>query len=168
MVERIAKRIINRIKDEVSAFIDESDEGTETRSVQNKPDEAVLEIRDHLGKLIAEHHQISKQLKASSVELEALRDKVEFAIGADRDDLARAALIRCYGLKRQIAGLKARQQDIESESLEVEDLIEELSSGSNSDNVGNSNELNKAVKEQLDELEALLISSSGAADDSLN
>lgn len=153
MVEQIAKRILSRIKAEVSAFLDVSEKAGTPASASEKPGEIISEIRGHLGKLIAEDHQIQKQITASEEALAQLKDKVELAIDQDRDDLARAVIIQRKGLERQIAGYKARQQEIELESLEIEDLIQSLSDeeGAEDGDAVSGAQLNK----QLSELEAL-------------
>ena len=156
MVEHIAMRIINRIKQEVSAFIDES-EGVETASSKDDaPSEILADVKDHLGKLIAEHHQITKTHASASQELKTLLEKIELAIDSGRDDLARAALIRRNGLQRQISSLDLRLKDIEAETLEVEALIEDLSAEAGETNDTPSANPVSALNKQLGELDELV------------
>ena len=156
MVEHIANRIINRIKAEVSAFIDESGDHEATSRTRDGKGGIIPEIRDHLGKLIAEDHLINKQISANKEALSKLQDKVEFAINQDRDDLARAALIQKKGLERQLAGFEARLKEIELESLELESLIQELTQEAAEDIGSGAPGTSRGSSAQLKELEALV------------
>ena len=157
MVEHIAMRIINRVKSEISAFIDESGDHEAKPHSSDTRGQIIPEIRDHLGKLIAEDHLINKQISANEEALAKLQDKVEFAISQDRDDLARAALIQRKGLERQLAGFEARLKEIELESLELEALIQELSQEAAAEDAGSTaSETSTGLSAQLKELEALV------------
>lgn len=152
MIDQIARRVIDRIKQEVSAFINESADEPSSEPGSN---DLIADVRDHLGALIAEDHQIQKHLKQRDTELSALNHKIELAISSDREDLARAAFIRRNGLRRQIESLKSRQQDIEAESMEIEALIEELSSENGAPTEPDSDQPSPEIKAKLEELETL-------------
>ena len=165
MVEQIARRIINRIRGEISAFIDESGDSEIDASGRESSGDILTEVQSHLGKLIAEHHQTTKQLNASRTELNAMQQKIELAIEAGRDDLARAALIRRNGLNRQITSLEAHLKDVETESLELEDLIRELAD-SEPESIGDSRAtMSAALAQQLSELDALVKNKTAASDE---
>ena len=164
MVEHIAMRIINRIKMEVSAFIDESDGAADAPQASDAPSEILADVKDHLGKLIAEHHLVTKMRDSAKNELTTLEEKVELAIDSDRDDLARAALIRRNGLRRQLSTYDQRLEDIEAETLEVEALIEELSAEAGETDDSNPANAATALSKQLVELDALVSRKTGEQD----
>ena len=164
MVEQIARRIINRIRGEISAFIDESGNSEIDVSGRDTSSDILTEVQSHLGKLIAEHHQTTKQLNASRTELNAMQEKIELAVDAGREDLARAALIRRNGLNRQITSLEAHLKDVETESLELEGLISDLADADRSAN-DDVSELDAALSQQLSELDALVKNKTAASDE---
>jgi len=160
MIDQIARRIIDRIKHEFTAFIDEAG-NPDVQANQNG--DLISDVRDHLGKLIAEDHQIRKQLSALKDELGGLQNKIEAAISSDREDLARAGFIRRNGLQRQIESLTARLQDIETESLELEALIRELSGDPDASGTQPASG-NTSLEHQLEELEDLAQKMASKAD----
>lgn len=156
MIDQVIKRILERLKSEITAFVDEFDDEQSASLTQNHTGTLVDSVRGHLGRLAAEEHQISKQLRAADKDLSEIEHKIEVAINEGREDLARAALIRKHGLRRQIDHLDARFQDITQESLEVEQLISDLSEQNTLEGQSKLTSTPAALRAKLDELDALM------------
>ena len=163
MVDRIARRIVKYIKAEFDAFIGTSEDPAQTANRPKGTHEVVAEVRDHLGKLLAEHHQANKQITLLQEELAALKEKVELAIDSDRDDLARAALIHQKSQERQLAGLQTRLTQIEAECLEIEKFIHDVSMQSPHEYLRDKDETDysDSLDLQLEELDRMAAQISG-------
>ncbi|MCA8901616.1 MAG: hypothetical protein KDA53_10225 [Hyphomonas sp.] len=149
MSAHLVDRIARMLKEGVSGFLDGLEDGT-PHTGTNPLGAIIEEIREALGALVAERHLSGKRLHALHTELEDMDGKAETAVSADRDDLARAVLVRRRSLEAERADLMGRIETINSECDRLSRVIEQLK-----DEAGRGGALTAAEHEAFRELERL-------------
>ncbi|MEZ5997904.1 MAG: hypothetical protein R3B98_04360 [Hyphomonas sp.] len=149
MSTHLIDRLARMLKDGVAGFMDGLEDGAP--GTGTSPLGGIIEeIRDALGALVAERHLSGKRLHALHAELSDMDGKAEFAVGADRDDLARAVLVRRRALEAERAELAGRISSIEAECVRLSRVVEQLR-----DKAGDGGGLTAAERAAFRELEQL-------------
>lgn len=119
--------------------------------------EAGALLRDRLGLLFVEQRQLDRDIAAASSDLATLIGKAEFAVAADREDLARAALTHRDALEQRLAHMAGARRSVAAEiaALESAALLLSPSPGEAPDGA--------RIAAQLAELDRLLQADAGAA-----
>jgi len=81
------------------------------------------EVRNELGKLIAQKHLNSKSLKEMELKHSNLNSKIEFAVKEDREDLAKAGIKSQLELEAQIPILKNTIAELEAQIKDYDGYI---------------------------------------------
>lgn len=84
-------------------------------------------LRDQLGLLFVEQRQLDKEMAAASADLAALTGKAEFAVAADREDLARAALTHRDALEQRLSHLTDARGSLVAKIAALEGAVALLS-----------------------------------------
>jgi phage shock protein A len=72
-------------------------------------------IRDELGLLFVSQRQLTKDIAAARADLSGLLDKANFAVAANREDLARAALAYQQSLEQRITDMTEAQEAVRAQ-----------------------------------------------------
>jgi len=121
-VTRLVSGSVNSVVDAVEAAAPE----TVMREALREVDTALDEVRHELGKTAADKHHAAKRLAASSEKHDELAEKIEFAVGEGRDDLAQAAIARQLDLEAQMPILEGALRDFSAQEAELEAYIAAL------------------------------------------
>ncbi|RCK51218.1 hypothetical protein TH25_09585 [Thalassospira profundimaris] len=121
-VGRIISGGLNAILDAVE---DAAPEAIMEQSVR-EIDDAITEVRDELGKVLAAKHLANKKLSDKNSEHEDLSDKIEIAIGEGRDDLAETAVSHQLDIEAQIPVLEQSIADAAERERELEGYVAAL------------------------------------------
>ena len=129
----MSDKLVLRVKRLVSGGINTLVDAVENVSPETVMKEAIREIegataqvRDELGKVIANKHLASTRLMDANAKHEELSGKIQLALGEGRDDLAEAALGRQLDLEAQIPVLENAIKDASHEQVELEGYISAL------------------------------------------
>ncbi|MEM9839026.1 MAG: PspA/IM30 family protein [Pseudomonadota bacterium] len=121
-VKRIVSGSVNSVVDAVEAAAPE----TVMKEAIREVDAAIDEVRHELGKTVADKHHAAKRLAASSEKHDELAEKIEFAVGEGRDDLAQAAIARQLDLEAQMPVLESALRDFSEQEAELEAYVSAL------------------------------------------
>lgn len=122
MAPSLVDRIARMVEDGVAGFLEGMEGDTRPHPLQ----QAISDLRDALGSLVAERHLARKQEAALVAELDALRERAERAVDAGRDDLARAVLQRLHDLEKDRDRLRATISRMDAECLRLSRLVDDL------------------------------------------
>ena len=129
----MAEGLINRVKRLVSGSVNSIVDAVENAAPETvmkeairEIDSAVDEVRDQLGRAIANKHHANKRLMEASAKHEELTEKLRLAVDQSRDDLAEAAIARQIDLEAQIPILEDALKDASEEEAELESYISAL------------------------------------------
>lgn len=122
-VKRLVSGSVNSVVDAVEAAAPE----TVMKEALREIDVAIDEVQHELGKTAADKHHAAKRLAASSDKHDELAEKIEFAVGEGRDDLAQAAIARQLDLEAQMPVLEGALRDFSEQEAELEAYIAALS-----------------------------------------
>ena len=89
-------------------------------------DEAIDEVRNELGQVVASRHLANKRLMETNRRHEDLSEKAKLAIKENREDLAETALSRQLDIEAQIPILESQIKDLSSQENELESFIAAL------------------------------------------
>lgn len=129
MAEGLMSRVKRLVSGSVNTFVDAVENATpETvmKEAIREIDSATDEVRDQLGRVIANRHHANKRLMEASAKHEDLAEKLRFAVDENRDDLAEAAIARQLDLEAQIPVLEEALKDTSAEETELESYISAL------------------------------------------
>ncbi len=121
-VKRLVTGSVNGLVDSIESAAPE----TVMREAIREIDEAANEVRDTLGRTIANRHHANKRLMDATSKHEALAENARFAIEKGRDDLAEAALARQIDMEAQMPVLEATLRDLSTEQAELEGFVAAL------------------------------------------
>jgi phage shock protein A len=129
----MSESLIVRVKRIVSAnLLDAVDrmESAQAETVMKEAvrevDRAIHDIRVEQGKALQRVKQAENQIEAYEAKLAYLNQKIEFALGQDRDDLAKAAIGRQVDFESQIKILVEAAADSEAQQLKMSDYVAAL------------------------------------------
>lgn len=92
----------------------------------NEIDQAILEVREELGKVEAERHMATRRLEEYTRKHDELETQIEVALNENRDDLAEAAVQRQLDIESQLPVLKKSIDDAHGKIHELESYISAL------------------------------------------
>ncbi len=129
----MSEQLVSRVKRLVSGGVNSLVDAVENASPElvmkeaiREVDSAVDEVRDELGRVLANKHLASRRLMDASAKHDSLGEQIETAVKEGRDDLAEAAISRQMDLESQIPVLESAVSDADSEEEELESYIEAL------------------------------------------
>jgi phage shock protein A len=89
-------------------------------------DQAILEVREELGKVEAERHLAAKRLEESTRTHDELTSQIELALDKQREDLAEAAVQRQLDIESQLPVLRASIGEAQEKAQQLESYIAAL------------------------------------------
>lgn len=89
-------------------------------------DEAIAEVRNELGIVIANKHLANSRLMQVNQKCEDLNEKIELAVANVRDDLAEVAIAQQLDIEAQIPILESQVSDLSGQEKELEGYIAAL------------------------------------------
>ncbi|MEO1243343.1 MAG: PspA/IM30 family protein [Pseudomonadota bacterium] len=129
----MAEGLMNRVKRLVSGSVNSIVDAVENAAPEAVMKEAIREIdsaiddvRDQLGRVIANKHHANKRLMEANAKHEDLAEKLRLAVDQGRDDLAEAAIARQLDLEAQMPVLEDALKDTSAEEAELEAYISAL------------------------------------------
>lgn len=150
MIAGLFQKMANIIREELEGFLDASEAGD---SSKGKVLELTDDVRHRLGILIAERHEFKTYLDKTDVEVAELTRKMEIAVDAGRDDLARMAINERNLLLDDWQAVESDIVEIDAEIAQLETLIAEIEA--HTDHLINPQESNLVLESKLAELDAL-------------
>lgn len=121
-VTRLVSGGVNSIVDAVENATPETVMSEAIREVES----AIDQVRDELGKVVANKHLANSRLMSANARHEELIEKIQLAVDEGRDDLAEAAIARQMDLEAQIPVLESAIKDASAEEMELESYIAAL------------------------------------------
>ncbi len=129
MKEKITGRVSRIISGGFNALLD-AVENTAPEAVMEQSlreiDDAIAEVRNELGKVIANKHMANSRLMQVNGKCEELAEKIELAVEENRDDLAEIAISQQLDIEAQIPILETQITDLSSSEKELEGYIAAL------------------------------------------
>jgi phage shock protein A len=126
MSEALVARVKRLISGGVNSLVDAVENASPEmvmREAIREVDQALDEVRDELGLVIANKHHANKRLMAASAKHEDLGENVRVAVEQGRDDLAEAAISRQLDLEAQMPILESALHDTSVRESELESYI---------------------------------------------
>lgn len=129
MKTRIAKRVGRIISGSLHALVD-AIEGSAPELVMEQSIreviEAIDEVREELGRIVASKHIANRRLSQKNSEHEELSEKIQTALEEEREDLAEVAVGRQLDIEAQIPVLEETIIDCSEKEKELEGYISAL------------------------------------------
>lgn len=129
----MSEQLVSRVKRLVSGGVNSLVDAVENASPEmvmkeaiREVESAIDEVRDELGRVLANKHLASRRLMDANTKHETLAEQIEMAVNEGRDDLAEAAISRQMDLESQIPVLESAVSDAGTEEAELESYIEAL------------------------------------------
>ncbi len=129
MKEKITGRVSRIISGGFNALLDAVENAAPEAVMEQalrEIDDAIAEVRNELGKVIANKHMANSRLMQVNTKCEELAEKIELAVEEDRDDLAEVAISQQLDIEAQIPILETQIADLSSEEKELEGYIAAL------------------------------------------
>lgn len=129
MREKITGRVSRIISGGFNALLDAVENAAPEAVMQQalrEIDDAIAEVRNELGKVIANKHMANSRLMQVNSKCEELAEKVELAVEQSRDDLAEVAISQQLDIEAQVPILEAQIADLSSSEKELEGYIAAL------------------------------------------
>jgi len=129
----MSEQLFSRVKRLVSGGVNSLVDAVENVSPETVMKEAIREVesatdevRDELGRVLANKHLASRRLMDANTRHETLSEQIEMAVKEGRDDLAEAAISRQMDIESQMPILETAVSDASSQEVELEGYIEAL------------------------------------------
>ena len=129
MSEHLVSRVKRLVAGSVNGLVDTIEKAAPEsvmREAIREIDRATDEVRDALGRAIANRHHASRRLMEATSKHEELAEKARFAVDQGRDELAEAAIARQIDMEAQLPVLEAALSDLSSEQHELEGYVSAL------------------------------------------
>lgn len=129
MSETIAKRVGRIISGSLNALVNALENRTPQIVMQEairEIDLALDEVQTELGKVIAAKHLANKRLAEKNNAFETLSHNIEYALSANRDDLAKAAISHQLDIEAQIPVLEHTIHDYVEQGKKLDGYIAAL------------------------------------------
>ena len=129
MKEKITGRVSRIISGGFNALLDAVENAAPEAVMEQalrEIDEAIEEVRNELGKVIADKHMANSRLIQVNGKCEELAEKIELAVEENRDDLAEVAISQQLDIEAQIPILENQITDLSSSEKELEGYIAAL------------------------------------------
>ena len=124
-MSRVRRLVAGSVGDIVDSIENAAPEAVMRESIR-EIERAADDVRDELGRAIANRHHANKRLMAATAKHEELAEKAAFAVGQGRDDLAEAAIARQLDMEAQIPVLEASLQELTDKQKELEGFVSAL------------------------------------------
>lgn len=122
----VITRFVDIVNSNVNAALDKAEKPEQLlRLVIQEMEEALVEVRSHAAKYIAEKKVIERKVESQTKLSADWQAKAELALAKDREDLARQALVAKNECESEIA---AQQQDLDALSQALEKISEDATS----------------------------------------
>ena len=125
LVSRVKRLVSGGVNSIVDAVENASPETVMAEAIRDV-DGAIDQVRDQLGKVVANKHLANSRLMAANEKHENLNERIELAIHEGRDDLAEAAIARQLDLEAQIPVLESAIKDASAEEADLEGYVAAL------------------------------------------
>lgn len=125
LVSRV-KRLVSGGFNSIIDAVESASPETVMKEAIREVDDALDQVRDALGKAVANKHLANTRLMDANRRHEDLVAKIQLAVDQNRDDLAEAAIARQLDLEAQIPILESAIKDASGEELELEQYIAAL------------------------------------------
>lgn len=125
LISRVKRLVAGSVNDIVDTIENAAPETVMRESIR-EVEQATGEVRDALGRAIANRHHANKRLMEATSKHEDLAEKARFAVEQGRDDLAEAAIARQLDMEAQIPVLEAALNDLAGEQAELEGYVSAL------------------------------------------
>lgn len=129
MYEKLRGRVSRIISVGVSSVMGAieglSPEGVMEETI-SEVNEAVLEVGDELGRVLAAKHMANKRLTEKTARHEELDEKIAFAVAESRDDLAEAGIAHQLDIEAQLPILRETVEDLNRKEQELHSYISAL------------------------------------------
>lgn len=129
MSEKVTSRVSRIITGSFNALLD-AVENTAPETVMEQAlrevDDAILDVQNELGKVIANKHMANSRLAQVNSRCEELAEKIELAVVENRDDLAEVAIAQQLDMEAQIPILEAQIAEYNDSEKELEGYIAAL------------------------------------------
>jgi phage shock protein A len=122
MAESLVTRVKRLMSGSINSIVDAVENaapGTVMEEAIREVDRTIDEVRDQLGRVIANKHHASKRLMEANAKHEDLAEKLRVAVDEGRDDLAEAAIGRQLDLEAQIPVLEAALEEAAGQEGEL-------------------------------------------------
>ena len=129
MKEKITGRVSRIISGGFNALLDAVENAAPEAVMEQalrEIDDAIAEVRNELGKVIANKHMANSRLMQVNAKCEELAEKIELAVEENRDDLAEVAISQQLDIEAQIPILETQIADLSTEEKELESYIAAL------------------------------------------
>lgn len=129
MSENLVSRVKRLVSGGVNSLVDAVEDATpETvmKEAIREIDTAIDQVRDELGRIVANKHLANTRLMDANSRHEELTESIGLAVSEGRDDLAEAAVARQLDLEAQIPILESAIKDASSEEAELEGYVAAL------------------------------------------
>ena len=126
MSESLVARVKRLVSGGVNSLVDAAENAAPEivlKEAIREVDQAIDEVRDELGLVIANKHHANKRLMAASAKHEELSENLRIAVDQDRDDLAEAAIARQLDLEAQLPILESALGETSAREAELESFI---------------------------------------------
>ncbi|MGL1931941.1 MAG: PspA/IM30 family protein [Desulfotalea sp.] len=129
MKEGISKRVGRIVSGSFNAVVDAIENVAPEVVLEQairEIDDAIMEVKAELGKVIANKHLANKKLMEENKRHEDLSQKIEFAISEAREDLAETAISQQFDIEAQMPILKTTINDGGIQEKELEGYVSAL------------------------------------------
>lgn len=129
MSEHLISRVKRLVAGSVNGLVDTIEKAAPEavmREAIREIDRATDDVRDVLGRTIANRHHASRRLMEATSRHEELAEKARFAVEQGREELAEAAIARQLDLEAQLPVLDSALSDLSSEQSELEGYVSAL------------------------------------------
>ncbi|MEZ5855459.1 MAG: PspA/IM30 family protein [Hyphomicrobiaceae bacterium] len=129
MAEPLVLRVKRLVSGSLNGLVDAL-ENANTEMVMREAvreiDNAVDDVREELGRVVASRHQTRRTIDKTREKLAELAQQAELAIGQGRDDLAEAAIGRQIDLEADLPKLDLRLGELAAKQTELEGYVSAL------------------------------------------
>ena len=129
MKDKLTGRVARIISGGFNALLDAVENAAPEATMEQalrEVDEAINEVRAELGKVMANKHLANSRLMQVNAKCEDLTEKIELAVGENRDDLAEVAIAQQLDIEAQIPILETQIADLSNSEKELEGYIAAL------------------------------------------
>lgn len=129
MKEKITGRVSRIISGGFNALLDAVENAAPEVVMEQalrEVDEAIEDVRNELGGVIASKHMANSRLMHVNTKCEELGEKIELAVDESRDDLAEVAISQQLDMEAQIPVLENQIADLSNTEKELESYIAAL------------------------------------------
>ncbi len=117
------KRIVSANLTDVVDRMEKSQAEIVMKEAVREVDRAIQDIRGEQGKALQRAKQATNQVESYQAKLTDLNEKIDFAVGQGRDDLAKAAIGRQVDFEAQIKVLIEAAADAETEQAKLAEYV---------------------------------------------